>query len=152
MAFALIRCAPDGKPVTSVGVLPEELAANCAATSDLYRRSGYVEPWVGYIAAIDNIPVGGGAFVGPPKEGFVEIAYFTLPEHQGQGFAGQTAAGLVAIARAHDPAINIKAFTLMEENPSVRILRRLGFTNVGTAHDADAGEVWEWRFRTVVCA
>lgn len=152
MAFALIRCAPDGKPVTPMAALPEELAAHCAATADLYRRVGYVEPWVGYVSVVDDIPVGGGAFVGQPKEGHVEIAYFTLPKYQGRGYAGQTAAGLVAIARAHDPAVHIKAFTLMEENPSVRILRRLGFANVGTAHDADAGEVWEWRCSTVVSA
>ncbi len=85
MSVVLIRCAPDGMPVTPVAVLPEE------------------------------------------------------------GFAGQTAAALVAIARAHDPAVKLKAFTLMEENPSVRVLRRLGFALVGTAQDADAGEVWEWR-------
>jgi ribosomal-protein-alanine N-acetyltransferase len=145
MAVVLIRCAPDGKPVAPVAVLPEELAANCEATADLYRRIGYVEPWVGYISVANNAPVGGGAFVGPPKDGCVEIAYFTLPAFQGQGYAGETAAGLVAIARAHDPAVKLKAFTLMEDNPSVRILRRLGFAIVGTAQDADAGEVWEWR-------
>lgn len=145
MAVVLIRCAQDGKPVTPVAVLPEELAANCAATADLYRRIGYIEPWVGYISVMGDVPVGGGAFVGPPKDGFVEIAYFTLPAFQRQGYAGQTAAGLVAIARAHDPAVGVKAFTLMEDNPSVRILRKLGFAIAGTAQDADAGEVWEWR-------
>lgn len=145
MAVVLIRCAPDGKPVSPVADLPEELAANCAATADLYRRVGYVEPWVGYIAVAGRTPVGGGAFVGPPKDGCVEIAYFTLPEHQGRGFAGQVAAGLVAIARDQDPSMKLKAFTLMEENASVQILRRLGFARIGTAHDADAGEVWEWR-------
>lgn len=145
MAVVLIRCAPDGKPVTPVAVLPEELAANCAAGADLYRRIGYIEPWVGYIAVASEAAVGGGAFVGPPKDGCVEIAYFTLPDCQGQGYAGQTAAGLMAIARAHDPSVKFKAFTLMEDNPSVRILRRLGFAFVGTAQDADAGEVWEWR-------
>jgi RimJ/RimL family protein N-acetyltransferase len=141
----LIRCAPDGKPVAPAAALPEELAANCLATADLYRRVGYVEPWVGYISVAGDVPVGGGAFVGPPKDSCVEIAYFTLPASQGQGYAGQTAAGLVAIARAHDPAVKLKAFTLMEDNPSVRILRRLGFAIIGTAQDADAGEVWEWR-------
>ncbi len=128
-----------------VAVLPEELAANCVATADLYRRIGYVEPWVGYISVADDAPVGGGAFVGPPKDGCVEIAYYTLPDFQGRGYAGQTAAGLVTIARAHDPAVNLKAFTLMDDNPSVRILRRLGFAILGTVQDADAGEVWEWR-------
>jgi [ribosomal protein S5]-alanine N-acetyltransferase len=145
MAIVLIRCTPDGKPITPLGELPEELASACAATADLYRRTGYVEPWVGYISVEGDRPVGCGGFVGPPKDGFVEIAYFTLPACQGQGYAGQTAAGLVAIARAFDPAVKLKAFTLMDENPSVRILRKLGFALVGTAQDADAGEVWEWR-------
>ena len=141
----LVRCAPDGQPLAQVAELPEGLVANCLLTADLYRRIGYVEPWVGYIAVVGETGVGGGAFVGPPKDGCVEIAYFTLPEWQGQGIAGQTAAGLMAIARAHDPTMKFKAFTLMEENPSVRVLRRLDFAIVGTAHDADAGEVWEWR-------
>ena len=145
MEVSLMRCAPDGKPVAHLSAFPAELAASCSATADLYQRVGYVEPWVGYIAVVGDVPVGGGAFVGPPKDGSVEIAYFTLPSYQGLGYAGQTAAALVAIARAHDPGVNLKAFTLMEENPSVRILRRLGFALVGTAQDADAGEVWEWR-------
>jgi RimJ/RimL family protein N-acetyltransferase len=89
--------------------------------------------------------VGGGAFVGPPNKGWAEIAYFTLGEAQGQRYASQTAAGLVAIARTYDPNIKLKAFTLKEENPSTRILRSLGFALAGTAHDADEGEVWEWR-------
>jgi ribosomal-protein-alanine N-acetyltransferase len=94
---------------------------------------------------VNNRGVGGGAFVGPPKDGYVEIAYFTLKEEQGQRYASQTASGLVEIARAHDPSIKLKAFTLKEENPSTRILRRLGFSFAGIAQDADAGEVWEWR-------
>lgn len=145
MAFQLIRCASNGVPVVPVAQLPEELSANCAATADLYQRVGYIEPWVGYISVADGAPVGGGAFVGPPTGGCVEIAYYTLLDFQGRGYAGQTAAALVEIARAHDPAVNLKAFTLMEDNPSVRILRRLGFAIVGTVQDADAGDVWEWR-------
>ena len=145
MVIELIRCAPDGTPIAPVAAMPEELVANCQLGADLYRRIGYVEPWVGYIAVADDTAVGGGAFVGPPKDGCVEIAYFTLPQSQGRGIAGQIAAELIAIARATDPSMKLKAFTLMEENSSVRILRRLGFSMVGTAHDADAGEVWEWR-------
>jgi hypothetical protein len=30
------------------------------------------------------------------------------------------------------------------ENASTSILRKLGFALAGSAHDADAGEVWEW--------
>lgn len=147
-SIILVRCAPDGTPVTPLGSLPDELVANCQASAELYRRVGYVDPWVSYVAIRGDIPVGGGAFVGPPKDGLVEIAYFTLQEHQSRGYGGEVAAALVAIARAKDSSVGLKAFTLMEENPSVRILRRLGFAQVGTAQDPDAGEVWEWRIRS----
>lgn len=145
MAFSLVPCDESGSPVQALPDLAEEIVANCAATADLYRRIGFVPPWIGYIAVKDNRGVGGGAFVGAPKDGFVEIAYFTLASERGQGIASQTAAALVAIARGADPDVGVKAFTLMEESPSTRILRGLGFSIAGNAHDADAGEVWEWR-------
>jgi len=125
--------------------MPEALAANCRATADLYRRIGFVPPWIGYVAVVNGRGVGGGAFVGAPKEGFVEIAYFTLDNEQGKGYATQTAASFMELARTTDPRVGLKALTLKEENPSTRVLKRLGFSIVGVADDADAGEVWEWR-------
>lgn len=145
MSFSLIPCDQDGIPAGTDLDLPQALVANCQATADLYRRVGFFPPWIGYVAAVENRGVGGGAFVGPPKDGHVEIAYFTLDHEQRKGYGFQTASSLVTLARAHDPAIGIKAFTLMEENASTRILRALGFSIFGVAQDADAGEVWEWR-------
>jgi RimJ/RimL family protein N-acetyltransferase len=145
MTFALIPCDQDGVPVQPVSEMPEALAANGLATAELYRRVGFVPPWIGYVAVVGGRGVGGGAFVGPPKDGFVELAYFTLENERGKGYATQTAASLVELARATDPRMGLKAFTLKEENPSTRILQRLGFAIIGVAQDADAGEVWEWR-------
>ena len=145
MTFALIPYDQDGTPVQGVAEMPEALVANCRATADLYRRVGFVPPWIGYVAVVNGRGVGGGAFVGPPKDGFVEIAYFTLENEQWQGYATRTAASLIELARATDPRIGLKAFTLKEENPSTRILKGLGFSIIGVAEDADAGEVWEWR-------
>lgn len=145
MTFSLIRCAADGSPVEAVTALPAEIAANCASTADLYRRVGFIEPWVGYVAVAAGSAVGGGAFVGPPRDNRVEIAYYTLKEFEGRGFATQTAAALVAIARRALPGIVIAAFTLPGQNASTRILQRLGFMQFGNARDPDAGDVWEWR-------
>jgi len=145
MKFSLIPCDQDGHPLKAGIDMPEALVENCQATADLYRRVGFAPPWIGYVAVVGNRAVGGGAFVGPPRDGFVEIAYFTLENEQGQGFASQTAATLVRIARNHAPDIGLKAFTLKEDNPSTKILRGLGFSIAGVAQDADAGEVWEWR-------
>jgi RimJ/RimL family protein N-acetyltransferase len=125
--------------------MPAALVENCLATASLYRRIGFAPPWVGYVAIDGKEGVGGGAFVGAPRDNCVEIAYFTLPDKWGRGYATRTAAGLIDIARRHQPGIALKAFTLQEQNASTSILRRLGFVVVGDAHDEDAGPVWEWR-------
>ena len=145
MTFALIPFDADGIPQQTMADLPDELVANCRATADLYRRVGFAPPWIGYIAAVDGRGVGGGAFVGAPQDGCVEIAYYTLEHERRQGFASRTAAALVEIARTQDPRIGIKAYTLKEDNSSTRILKGLGFSRVGVAQDPDAGDVWEWR-------
>jgi [ribosomal protein S5]-alanine N-acetyltransferase len=145
MTFSVVPCDQDGQPTEVIPNMPAALVANCQATAELYRRVGFSPPWIGYVAVVDNRGVGGGAFVGPPKDGRVEIAYFTLEDEQRKGYAAQTAAALVAVARDHDPDIGLKAFTLKEENASTKILRALGFSVVGVAQDPDAGEVWEWR-------
>ena len=145
MTVSLVLCDSDGTPVDRVAVMPEELVANCIATADLYRRVGYQPPWVGYVAVVNGHGVGGGAFVGPPQDSFVEIAYYTLKDHEGLGYASGTAALLVDIARGHDPDIKLRAFTLKEQNASTKILSNLGFRVAGIAQDVDAGEVLEWR-------
>jgi len=145
MAFALVRCGADGSPLIPIPDVPEAIAITYAANADLYRRVGYVPPWVSYVAVDDGRAVGGGAFVGPPRENRVEIAYFTLEELEGLTYATRTATELVAIARNLNPGIGITAFTLRELNASTKILRRLGLKLFGDAHDPDAGDVWEWR-------
>jgi [ribosomal protein S5]-alanine N-acetyltransferase len=145
MAFSLVRCGADGSPLTPIADVPEAITATYAANADLYRRVGFTPPWVSYVAVAEGRAVGGGAFVGPPRENRVEIAYFTVKELQGLGYATRTATELIAIARNADPGILIRAFTLREPNTSTRILQRLGLKLFGEARDADAGDVWEWR-------
>jgi len=145
VAFSLVRCGADGSPLTPISDVPETIVATYAANADLYRRVGFVPPWVSYIAVDDGRAVGGGAFVGPPRENRVEIAYFTLKELEGLRYATRAASELVAIARKANPGIIIAAFTLRESNASTKILQRLGLRLFGEAQDPDAGDVWEWR-------
>jgi RimJ/RimL family protein N-acetyltransferase len=145
MEFSLVRCNPDGVPTEPIACLPDELIANCVATADLYRRIGFHEPWVGYVAVDGDEGVGGGAFVGAPRDNCVEIAYFTLKNREGRGYAKRTVAALIEIARRSAPQITLRAYTLREHNASTRILRHHGFRLFGDAHDHDAGAVWEWR-------
>ena len=145
MAFALIRCGADGEPLTPIDEVPDAIIATYLANAELYRRVRFVPPWVSYVAVDDGRAVGGGAFVGLPRENRIEIAYFTLKEHEGLGYATRTASELVAIARNANPGIVISAFTLRESNASTKILLRLGLSVFADAQDPDAGDVWEWR-------
>ena len=101
-------------------------------------------PWVSYIAIDSKSAVGGGAFVAPPDRDRVEIAYYTLPEHEGRGFATLTAQGLITIARQSQPYLQIYAKTAPETNASTAILTKLGFKMVGTTTDDEIGEAWAW--------
>jgi RimJ/RimL family protein N-acetyltransferase len=109
------------------------------------RLTGFVPPWIGYVATSAGHAVGTCAFKAAPADGRVEIAYFTFPEFEGRGIATAMATQLVALARAHRPGVIVAAQTLPERNASNAILEKLGFKRAGTAIDAEAGEVWEWR-------
>lgn len=141
----LVPCGKDGLPLGSdLPEIPEDLAAICRSSAEHYYSAGFVPPWAGYLLARDNTWLGGGAFVTAPENGRVEIAYFTLPAHEGQGFGRTTATLLVELARRADPAVTLWAKTLPEENASTAILRSLGFRHTGSTTDHEIGEAWEW--------
>ena len=106
------------------------------------------ETFTGFLAAEcdSGIVVGVCSFVRMPSpEGEIEIAYGTLPLHEGRGVATAMAASLVERARGSGRVRVVAANTLRENNASVRILRRLGFRFAGDAEDRDEGTVWHWQ-------
>lgn len=144
MDIRLIEIGADGQPVEEL-TLPEVARSVGEASVGVYRKTGFVRPWVGYLAEQDGRVVGTCAFKSPPQEGRVEIAYFTFPEHEGKGVATRMARRLVQIARDADQAVAVFAQTLPQENASTAVLRKLGFTRTETAHDDEVGEVWGWQ-------
>lgn len=144
MSMRLIEIGEDGRPVESV-LLAEVALRVCEAMVAVYRRTGFVRPWVGYLAEQGGQVVGTCAFKTPPQDGRVEVAYFTLPGYEGQGVATRMAWHLAQIARESDKRVGIVAQTLPQESASTAVLRKLGFARTGTAHDDEAGEVWEWQ-------
>ncbi len=142
----LIPCGNDGLPLApDAPPIPDDLAPICRASAEHVRNVGYAPPWTGYLLARDGEYLGGGAFVAPPENGRVEIAYFTLPAHEGQGFGRTTAALLVDLARRADPSLALWAKTLPGDNASTAILRGLGFRHLGSAEDHEIGEAWLWQ-------
>jgi [ribosomal protein S5]-alanine N-acetyltransferase len=134
----------DGAPRGYSGSLPEVTSEVFRATAELYARTGFEEPWIGYLALADNTPVGTCGYKGKPLDRRVEIAYFTFPEVEGRGYASAMAAQLVAIAREHDSSVVVAAQTLPERNASHRVLEKLGFRHVDTIDHPEDGTVWEW--------
>lgn len=142
-ALRLLPIEADGSIAES---LPrdEPVRSVCAAMTALYQSVGFEPPWIGYIADLDGNAVGTCAFKSPPREGRVEIAYFTFPPHEGRGVATRMAGLLLEIARNADPELTVIAQTLPEENASVSVLRRHGFSLTGSVSHPEDGVVWDW--------
>ncbi len=124
----------------TVPSLVQEVAAAQAA---LYEKTGAAPPWIGYVARDPDSGslVGFCSFKDQPHEGQVEIAYFTFPEHEGQGYGLAMAAALVRIASQEPSVTRVLAHTLPERNASTCILSRLGFEFAGPVTDPEDGTV-----------
>ncbi len=140
----LIQISRTGVPVLAIDPLPETIRRMCSATVVFHQGVGFDPPWVGYVCVCLGQAVGGGGFKGAPAHGKVEIAYFTLPELEGQGYAMATARALTALAQHAAPGITVFARTLPERNASNALLQKLGFTFAGVVDDPEDGPVWEW--------
>lgn len=145
-AISLILIDRDGAPRGYDGDLPEVTAEVILETVKHYDSVGFEQPWVGYLALSGSTPVGTCGFKSPPQDGRVEIAYFTFPDYEGQGFATAMAAELVALVRQHESVVSVTAQTLPDRNASHRVLEKLGFSHVATIDHPEDGTVWEWQF------
>jgi [ribosomal protein S5]-alanine N-acetyltransferase len=89
--------------------------------------------------------IGSAGFKGPPDaSGMVEIAYGIVPSFQGQGYATEAAAALVAFAFASERVQVVRAHTLPIANASTHVLAKCGFRCTGTVVDPEDGPVWRW--------
>jgi tRNA-binding protein len=143
MNVRFIEIPEDGKSNTTYP-LDDMLRSFGDAMRTVYQSTGFVRPWIGYLAELDGKFVGTCGYKFPPRNGQVEIAYFTLPGFEGRGIATQMARQLIDLGRKADSSILITAQTLPENNASTSILRKLGFSRTGWADDHEVGRVWEW--------
>jgi RimJ/RimL family protein N-acetyltransferase len=126
---------------------PAVKAQLSAAWLALLAAASAADPWVhGFVARdrVTGVVVAQGGFKGPPKDGTVEIAYGTEPEHQGRGYATETAAALVAYAFGCPDVRVVLAHTLPDSTASQRVLFKCGFQHVGEVVDPDDGVVWRF--------
>jgi [ribosomal protein S5]-alanine N-acetyltransferase len=112
-----------------------------------YPEIDFDIPWVGYFVIRENEVVGSCGFIGKPRDGQVEIAYWTFKEFEGQGVASFACKELVSIADKNDPTLTITAKTAPEKNASTKILENNGFVFDCIVQDEEIGDAWLWKLR-----
>jgi [ribosomal protein S5]-alanine N-acetyltransferase len=114
---------------------------------DFYPKVGFNLPWVAYLIIRQNQVVGSCSFTGQPKDGKVEIAYWTFKEFEGQGIASFACQELVNIAYQTDPSVTITAKTAPEHNASTKILENKNFAFTEIVQDDEIGDAWLWTLK-----
>lgn len=118
-----------------------------AMYENFYPKIGYNIPWVGYFVTIQDKIVGSCGFTGQPKDGKVELAYWTFKEFEGQGIASFACKELVTIAKRTDPSLTITAKTAPEKNASTKILENNNFVFTEIVQDEEIGDAWLWKHK-----
>ena len=124
-----------------------EFPESLPVTRDALRNGTPPEWWSQlFVDADANELVGFGGFKGPPVDGEVEIGYSVAPSRRGRGYATQAARLMIERARA-EGCTSVSAHTLAEDNPSTRLLRRVGMRRVAEVLDPEDGPIWRWELR-----
>lgn len=111
-----------------------------------FRMNG--TDWASYFIThkADRMLLGTCGFKGKPNsEGMVEIGYEMHEDYRLQGLTTEAAQALKNFALASESVQFVRAHTIsFADNPSVSILKKLGFELVGLFNDPDDGQVWRW--------
>lgn len=109
-----------------------------------YPKIGFIPPWIAYLILKNDKVVGTCSFTGSPKDGAVEIAYWTFKKFEGQGVSSFACAALISIVEKENPDLKVIAKTAPEHNASTKILEKNGFMFSKIVQDDDIGDAWLW--------
>jgi [ribosomal protein S5]-alanine N-acetyltransferase len=108
------------------------------------RKDARFEDWSPFAVVIDGRMIGHAGYHGPPgvntkqNPDAVEVGYTIEPEYRRRGYA--TAAASELIRRAQERGIrHFIACSTPDNEPSLAIIRGLGFTQTGEAMDEEDG-------------
>jgi len=88
----------------------------------------------------DLLAIGNGGFKGKPDpSGCVEVGYSVLEAHQRRGYAPEAVRALIDWAFGQREVERIRAHTLPDLEPSIRVLEKCGFVELGAG--AEEGTV-----------
>jgi RimJ/RimL family protein N-acetyltransferase len=111
------------------------------------KRDPGVAKWLvrGLVLRETGELVGHAGFHGPPgvngprRSNAVEVGYTVFPAHRGSGLATEAAAGLIEWARAAHGLRAFVASVAPDNDPSLAIVRKLGFRQTGEQWDEEDG-------------
>jgi RimJ/RimL family protein N-acetyltransferase len=108
------------------------------------REDARFEEWCPHAVVLDGVMIGHAGYHGPPgvnaksNPGAVEIGYTIEEPYRGRGHA--TAAAAELLRRAEERGVrHFVASAAPDNEPSLAIIRRLGFTQTGEAMDEEDG-------------
>lgn len=123
------------------------------------RRDPAVRPWLVRLVVRRREPralIGHAGFHGPPGTNApraadaVELGYTIFPEHRGRGYATEAVRALIGWAGESHGIGRFVASIAPSNVPSLALVRRLGFTQVGEHWDEEDGLELEFELRTPV--
>ncbi len=136
LASALGAEVPDGWPPgqhdsDAVGFFRDRLATEGEAATGWYA-------WYGIARATGSSPrvvVAAAGFMGPPRDGVVEIGYSVVEAFRGRGFATEMMTALVARAFEITSISRAIAHTTSDNVGSRAVLEKLGFRADGDGEE-----------------
>lgn len=122
---------PPGEAADALDWFLERLEAGGPEASGWYGFYGIV------LEGEPDAPVlvGGGGSLGPPVDGSAEIGYSLMPVFQNRGYATEMMAAINEWLAADPRVARITAETAVDNEPSQRVLARLGFAHVGPGRE-----------------
>jgi [ribosomal protein S5]-alanine N-acetyltransferase len=124
----------------------DEMKDHLEMRLDQSRSDPRAGPWLlraVIVRAPERIVIGYINFHGPPEDpGWVEIGYDILPEHRRKGFATEAATAMFDWAASRHGITRMRASISPENEPSLKMIAKLGFTRVGEQIDEIDGLEW----------
>jgi len=113
-----------------------------------------LEPWLVYAVVLpERRLIGHAGFHGPPgtnalqAEDAVEVGYTVFPAFRGRGYATEAARALIEWARCEREVRRFLASVSPDNEPSLALMRKLGFTEIGRHWDEEDGDELEFELR-----
>jgi RimJ/RimL family protein N-acetyltransferase len=133
----------DTIPIVS-GALPPQFILDAAASA---MKDGRPSLWSSpFLFVAGTLPqaVGSGGFKGAPINGRVEIGYGVAGEYRGRGVATEAITKLARVAFCQPSVEEVFAETATENEPSQRVVAKVGFRHTGQRDAGEDGVVYQW--------